>query len=395
MNIGLLTTSFPRYCGDFAGHFVLGFARTLVDNGHCVHVLAPEPSDGRRAPRWPNLTVGWVPYLRPQVLSRTFYGAGVPDNLRNSALAWVGLTPFIVSLSHEVRKARPNWDVIVSHWALPCALIAGALRGQRHHIAVFHSADLHLLARLPGRSALARTISRGADKLAFVAPALRDLFLDFIPPAERAGVSERCRVFPMGIEPIPAPSADRNALRDRIGFNRFTLLFIGRLVEVKGVSDAIHAVSRRRDLELAVVGEGPELPALENLARRHQAPVRFFGKLTGIAKHDILRAADGFINPSRVLDSGRTEGTPTALIEAMAHRLPIIATDVGGVSSILKHMHSALLVAPGDRAALTASVDLLLRDSELRYRLGAQSEALSQHLLWPSLAGRLEALLVT
>lgn len=395
MKIGLLTTSFPRYEEDVAGHFVLGFARTLVDLGHRVEVLAPEPICGGPTPSWNNLSVRWVAYMRPRRLARTFYGAGVPDNLATSVTAWLGLAPFVAALANETRKARHDWDLLVSHWALPCALVAGVLRGARPHVAVFHSADIYALKRLPARAMIARAIGREATKLVFVAPALRDLFLDFLPNHERATLAQRCHIFPMGIEPIPAPSASRKALRAQYGFDRFTLLSIGRLVEIKGVSDAIDVVAHRGDLELAVVGEGPMRPALEQLARERQAPVRFLGKITGTAKHDLLEAADAFVHTSRVMDSGRTEGMPTVLIEAMAHGLPIIATDVGGVSSVLEHMRTAILVPPQNPSALNASVDLLTRDHMLRSRLEVQSELISRDLVWPSLAKRLQLLIET
>jgi glycosyltransferase involved in cell wall biosynthesis len=392
MRIGLLTTSFPRYPGDVAGQFVLGFARSLVALGHQVDVLAPEPSGAYCAPAWPNLTVHWTPYMRPRQLAQTFYGAGVPDNLRHNVFAWLGLAPFIASLTRQTRKARENWDAMVSHWAIPCALVAGALREDRKNIAVFHSADLHLLSKLPARGPIALELARTSDRLVFVAPVLRDLFLSFLPKNQRSVVALRCSVLPMGIEPIAPPSAPRDLLRAQWGLDRFTLLFIGRLVEVKGVSEAILGVSERRDLELVIMGDGPERGLLETIARRHRAPVRFLGQITGQAKHDWLSAADAFVNPSVILPSGRTEGVPTALIEAMAHGLPIIATEVGGVGSLIEDEKTGLLVKPGDAMALRAAVDRLVCDPGLCARLAVQCQLRGQALTWPSMAPKIAAL---
>ena len=103
MRIGLLTTSFPRREGDVAGCFVLGFAQTLADHGHSIHVLAPEPAERGTTPRWPRIDVEWVPYLRPRCIQRTFYGAGVPDNLRRDPRAWLGIAPFAASLWQRTR----------------------------------------------------------------------------------------------------------------------------------------------------------------------------------------------------------------------------------------------------------------------------------------------------
>src|SRR6266571_366989 len=125
MRIGLLTTSFPRTPHDSAGGFVLGFARALIERGTNVEVLAPEPREGIANIHEPGLEVRHVRYLWPRSFQHTFYGAGVPDNLRRNPLAWLGLVPFTLALARQARAATEHWDAIVSHWALPCALVAG------------------------------------------------------------------------------------------------------------------------------------------------------------------------------------------------------------------------------------------------------------------------------
>src|SRR5687768_12606658 len=99
MRVGLLTTSFPRFEGGIAGQFVLGFARALAARGHELSVLAPEPHERLTLPTWPGVRLRWLGYLRPRTLQRTFYGAGVPDNLRRDPRAWLGLLPFSAALA--------------------------------------------------------------------------------------------------------------------------------------------------------------------------------------------------------------------------------------------------------------------------------------------------------
>jgi len=125
MRIGVLTTSFPRTDDDISGSFVLGFARELAARGHTLEVLAPEPAERVAAPQLPGVSTHWVPYLRPRSLQRTFYGAGVPDNLRRDARAWLGVVPFPLALLRACAARESRWDALISHWALPCALVAG------------------------------------------------------------------------------------------------------------------------------------------------------------------------------------------------------------------------------------------------------------------------------
>jgi glycosyltransferase involved in cell wall biosynthesis len=393
MRIGLLTTSFPRRDGDVAGQFVLGFARALAARGHVIEVLAPEPSQAVTAPSWPGVSVRFVPYIRPRRAARTFYGDGVPDNLRRDPLAWLGLAPFCLSLAQAAARHGTRWDALVSHWALPCALIAGAVRGDRPHLAVLHSADLHLLSRLPQRARFSRALANAASELVFVSTPQRASFLRDLPQPVAARAALRSSVQPMGIDPWSPPDEERTASRRRLGLDRFTLLSLSRLVPVKGLCQAVSALREREDLEWLIAGEGPERSRLEALARNTRIRVRLLGHVDSAEKRALLHAADAFVLPSRVLRSGRTEGVPTALLEAMAAGLPVLATDVGGVRDVVRDLDTGLLLPPHDARALGHGIDRLIAEPRLAAELAsrAQSEA-SQHQ-WCALAPRFESLL--
>lgn len=392
MRVGLLTTSFPTHCDDPSGVFVLGFARALVGLGHEVHVLAPEAAAGTAPVFDDGVHVEWVPYLRPRPLERTFYGAGVPDNLRRDPRAWLGLAPFSVQLARAARRRSPSWDALVSHWALPSALAAAAARGPRPHLAVFHSADLFALERLPFRSRVARRIASGATSLLFVSPGHRKRFLDLLPALARSEAAGRAHVCPMGIEPARAPAVDRRALRKRLGFDRFTVLALGRLVPIKGLDSAIRALAGQ-DIELVLAGVGPERRALTDLGRKVGTRLRFVGHVGGDVKSDYLAAADAFVLPSRPEANGRDEGVPTALLEALAVGLPVVASRTGGIPSIIDDEKNGLLVPPRDTAGLTAALGRLAEDRNLRRRLARGAIKTGALYTWPELAPNLGALL--
>ena len=389
--VGLLTTSYPRHEGDVAGLFVRGFARALAARGHEVEVLAPEPREERAAPADDGVSVRWIPYARPRSLARTFYGAGVPDNVRDPR-AWPGLVTYPAALHHAARRAVPGWDAVVSHWALPCALVAGAVRGSRPHLAVLHSADVHLMRRLPLRSRWARAIAESATQLLFSSEALRAAVLDWLPPLARADLAARSHVSAMGIDPIDAPG--RRAARQALGARGFVALSLGRLVPIKGVEVAIDAAARLGDIELWIAGEGPLRGELEARAARLGVAARFFGEGTGPTKAALLAAADAFVAPSLEQPSGRTEGMPTALLEAAVAALPIVASRSGGIPEVLTHDRTALLVEPGDAMALGAALSELRSDRALRRRLGRAARTVGRRYLWSELAPRIEELVL-
>jgi glycosyltransferase involved in cell wall biosynthesis len=394
VRIGLLTTSFPRTEHDVPGVFVRGFAQSLVSQGHEVEVLAPEPAEGVYAapPHFAGMRVRWVPYLRPRSLERTFYGAGVLDNLRSSPRAWLGPVPFSLSLYAHARARVGRWDALVSHWALPSGLVAGAVRGKRPHLAVLHSADVFLLERLPGRLPLVRRLLRGSSAVVCVSRDLRQRLLQILPPLERAAHSPQVHVCPMGIDPPNEPAESRAMLRARLGFGGFTALCLCRLIPLKGVEHVIDAMRLSPDVTLVIAGDGPARQALEARAHALGGRVHFAGEVHGPQKHALWSAADVFISASVVAESGRTEGMPTVLLEAMAHGLPVVATDVGGVRDVLLPGENALLVPPENPRAIAAAIGALQTDAALRAHLAENARATAAQYTWSTLGPHFAAL---
>jgi glycosyltransferase involved in cell wall biosynthesis len=394
MRVGLLTTSFPRYAGDVAGNFVQGFARALTQRGHHVDVLAPEPSEPHADSGEPGIHVHHVPYARPRALQRTFYGAGVPDNLARDPLAWLGLAPFCASLVRSTLRQRAHWDAVISHWAVPCALTAGALRGDRPHIAVLHSADIHVLSRLPARTQLAAAIARGADVLWFVSDAQRQRFCALLPRSVRP---RRMLVCPMGIDTPSHAVFDadtRAAFRRSHQLQGFCVLLLGRHVSIKGYDVALRAAARGGDITLLIAGDGPMRASWMRQAREHNVRVRWLGTVHGAAKQRWLHAADAFALPSRQLASGRSEGLPCALLEALACGLPSVASDLPGIRELQRTCAPSLQLVPPDDPGALHNALLTLRDrSQSPTRDAQDAIAVRTQFGWPNIAARLDALL--
>ena len=386
MHIGMLTTSYPRHAEDVAGVFVRSMARALVARGHSFEVLAPMPEAGGAPPSEPGIDVRWVDYA-PTALRRTFYGAGVPDNLRDP-LAWPGLVGFPAALYRAASQRVGGWDAIISHWALPSALVAGRVREKRPHLAVLHSADVFLLSRMPFASRWIERVGASAGALLFASSSHRSTFLDALPALKRANLAGRCHASAMGIDDLPETRA-RRTLRKALGISGFTALSLGRLVPIKGLEHLIDAVDGLRDVDLIVAGDGPTRAELEARGR-----ARFVGTVTGPDKAELLRAADVFVVPSLELPSGRTEGTPTAALEAALAGRPIIASETAGLAEVFEDGRSALLVRPGDPFALRRAIARTRDDPALRRRLGRAARTVGRRYLWTELAPHIEALLV-
>ena len=127
--------------------------------------------------------------------------------------------------------------------------------------------------------------------------------------------------------------------------------------------------SRGVRCNLEVIGDGPELTNLQRLAtdRGVESQVEFLGFVDDVGEH--LRHASLFLMPSR------SEGIPLALLEAMAMRLPIVASRVGGIPELVSDEVHALLVAPDSPDHLAFAIGRLMVDPPLANRLaGAARE---------------------
>ena len=148
------------------------------------------------------------------------------------------------------------------------------------------------------------------------------------------------------------------------------LLCVGRLAEQKGhrfVLEALPAIlAEHPDARLLLAGDGHLRPALEERAHAFGGHVSFLG-----VRHDVpslIAVADVFVFPSL------WEGQGNALLEAMAVGVPIVATDIPSTGETLANAEQALLVAPGDAAALAAAVNRLLGDPSLAARLAENAQ---------------------
>lgn len=156
------------------------------------------------------------------------------------------------------------------------------------------------------------------------------------------------------------------------------VLFVGRLVEVKGVTHLIRAmeVVRRsvRDAHLIIAGDGPLREGLRREAAERGVPAQFLGIQTPEQVVRLMRRAAVFCGPSIADARGNAEGLGMTLLEAQACALPVVATTSGGIVECVVPGETGLLSAPGDERALAANLQLLLEDPALRARLGTAAQ---------------------
>jgi phosphatidylinositol alpha-1,6-mannosyltransferase len=165
------------------------------------------------------------------------------------------------------------------------------------------------------------------------------------------------------------------------------LLSVGFLIKQKGHETAIRAlpslVKEWPDLRYLVVGDGPERGRLESLAAELgvAANVSFLGRVPEAELLAAYKAADVYVQPSVVVD-GVTEGYGISFVEAGAAGLPVVGGRCGGVIEAVVDGVTGFLVTPGDAPDFARAVSTLLRDGDLRRRMGDAGKRLAEERTW-------------
>jgi glycosyltransferase involved in cell wall biosynthesis len=175
----------------------------------------------------------------------------------------------------------------------------------------------------------------------------------------------------------------------------YQLLALGRLVGTKGFDFLIHACKILQesggDFYLTLAGDGPQGRRLKDLARKLglAQQISFPGFIAYDRVAELFRRADIFIMPCAVLADGNRDGLPTVILEALLHRLPVIATDVAGIGEVIESGVTGLLIPQKDPQALAAAVWQLVRDREAALQMAERGRRRVQQDFSPETNHRL------
>lgn len=234
-----------------------------------------------------------------------------------------------------------------------------------------------------------RLLMPWTDLALAVSPHVKDMAIDAyaIPP-------DRIRVLPNGVdvEQFDASRSEASsALREEWGIAEDVPLIgvIGRMAGGKGQKLLLQGlpslIREYPNAQVVFVGDGPMRDSCESLAAELEVEsnVRFTGYRSDIP--EVLATVDVVALPS-ILE----EGHPITVLEAMAAGKPVVAFAVGGTPEIINHHKDGLLIPKGDIDRFTRAIARLLRDKELRVRLGRAGQKRAQDFSSSAYVSQLE-----
>ncbi|MGY1744276.1 glycosyltransferase [Blastococcus sp. SYSU D00695] len=279
-------------------------------------------------------------------------------------------------------------DVVHAHQGEDLAVLPlGRLAARWHRcplVVTLHCSVGHTLTGRSPRARLLRAVGGWLERGALRRADAVVVLTERTAAAVRAdGVpARRVHVIPSGFDPALFAGGGRDVFE---GLGRPRIGYVGRLAPQKRPDVLVEAFGLMREhAELVVVGDGPDRALVERAVAASPARERI--TLRGFVAHDavpsVLAGLDVLVLPSAYEEMG------SVLTEAMAAGLPVVASDVGGIPTVVRDGVTGLLVPPLDAPALAAALDRVAGDAALRARLAAGAREAAGRYAWPRLAAR-------
>jgi glycosyltransferase involved in cell wall biosynthesis len=378
MKVCLVTTSFPRRSRDSSQNLVLETARALRDQGAQVRVIAIHAPGAPVRETFEGIEVIRPRYMWPDKLELLqTEGGGLPVVWRKRKLARPQFALALLAQGLAVARYARECDVIHAHWTLSAfAVWITRLYHCRPYVVTVHGSDIFQAAQIPLFRALTRLALSRADRVVAISQSLADATKTLGIPTQKIDV------IPEGIDIElfqPGPT-EREPL----------LLFVGSLIERKGIKHLIRAMPKVRErlpgYRLAIVGEGPQREELTSLI--DELDLEESVTLVGAQPQDQvvqwMQRARLFVLPSL------EEGLGIVILEALASGTPCIGTRVGGIPELISP-DVGRLVPPADSKALANAALAILQDAETWQTLSCNArQRAEQHCYtWNKVAVRL------
>ncbi len=387
-HILVLTSTFPRWQNDPEPAFVFELSRRLTDNFD-ITVLAPRSTGSKDQEYIAGLNIVRFPYFFRQWENLASHNGGILSRLRINPLNYLLIPFFLIGQlwTMSILLRKEHFDLIHAHWIIPQGLIAVIARflTQRNVplTCTSHGGDLFALS---GKffHRLKHWIIEKSKGLTVVSSAMKE-------SVESMGVAPgKIQVISMGVDLknlfIPNPQTIRS---------RRELLFVGRLVEKKGLRILLDAIPliliKYPDVRLIVAGAGPIEPELRQQCRNLNISdnIDFMGMVPQPQLPYLYQRATMAIFPFVVDKNGDQEGLGLVVVEAMGCQCPVIASELPAIKDTVNHEKTGLFVPPGDVKKLADAIIRVIQYPDMQLKITTNArQMVTEKFDWDVIAGQ-------
>ncbi len=352
--IRLLVTAstFPRWREDTEPRFVFDLVKHL-DNEFDVTVLVPWAPGSKEKEILEGVNILRYHYFPIHKMETLCYPGAILPRIEEKK-ARILLVPFLfLSLWFNLLVRVNKYDIVHAHWIIPQGIIQSLFK--KPYIVTGHGGDVTSLNNRLIFTLKKRCLKR-AKYVTVVSEYLKEKVCDIIPET-------KVKVISMGVDTGNFGKRFRIDNYFNQG-NRKVVLFVGRLVEKKGIKYLIEAMEKI-DAVLVIVGTGPLEKELKTKSKKIENRIRFLGNKSHNELKKIYSSSDIFVAPSVIAKNGDQEGLPTTILEAMASDIPVIASNYGGMKELITSYKNGILCDPGSVEQIAMAIKRLCCDEKL------------------------------
>lgn len=369
MKVLYIATAFPRFEQDIITPWLVKAVKRLRAKGVDARVFTSSYK-GLKSQQIYDIPVYRFRYFFKKWERLTHEETAV-DRVKKGFFNKLLVLPYMLcgTISIAIHCLKHKYDIIHTHWPLPHAVFGyvASKVSRAKHILYFHGVELMWVRKeLTLLKPFLRWAIKSADAVmcnsTHTANRIKETYnreINVIP----SGQSAKPDIEPAKLAIKPKTSKEKN------------ILYVGRLVERKGVKYLIQAFAKIKndiDARVWIVSTGPEMEALKKLAEELKLTdkIDFMGKISAQELDQCYQNADVFVLPAVIDAKGDTEGLGVVLIEALTYKLPVIASSVGGIVDIIKDNETGILVPEKDADALANALLKVLKDEQYAQSLG-------------------------
>lgn len=350
----VLTSTFPRWQNDTEPSFVYELCKQLSAYFD-IYVLAPHAPAALDYELMHTLKVFRFRYFLEREESLCYQG-GMLSRLRERKLRYF-LIPFFMAAqfmaAYRLIKAE-KISLIHAHWIIPQGMIAYGLSMRLPQplkiLCTVHGGDLF---SLKGTIAtfIKKRVLRNIQAISVVNPMMATVAEALCYPFKPA-----VSVIPMGVDFQNVFKLSANPARP------LSLIFVGRLVEKKGVNHLLTAMplilEKFPTAHVSIVGTGPLLADLQGLVNQLQVQdnVEFLGAIANTDLPGLYQQHQLAVFPFVVADNGDREGLPVVVSEAVGCGCCVVSSDLPGIEELIRHEKTGLLVKQNSSDAIAEAV---------------------------------------
>lgn len=368
----ITATTFPRFKGDKEPRFILDLAKSLLPYAD-VTVIVPSSPGTKDTEIMEGVKVERFHYFPIRKMETLTAPGAILSRIKENKLRLLLVPFFLMGFFRKLKEKKGKFDMVQANWIFPQGILQMLVGDSKTPFVITcHGSDINTI-----KNPLMLYLKKKALKRAWGITCVSENLMETVNGIYR---NKNQAIISMGV--------DNSAFGKKYYKENYfgqkgkkVILFVGRLVEFKGARYLIEAMRYVKNAKLVIVGKGEEERNLKLKAvgikkdlLKNSSEIYFAGAKNHRELKEMYASADLFVLPGIEASDGSKEGLGLVMLEALASELPVVASRVGGIPSVIKDGENGFLVKQKNPYELGKKINMVLEDDGIRNRLRSASK---------------------